>query len=526
MARGDQGIVLRQLNMLFSMGADGGLTDTQLLERFSSRRDHAAESAFRVLVERHGPMVLRVCRAVLRDPHDAQDAFQATFLVLVQRAGSLWVRDSLAPWLHQVAYRTASGARSAAARRRRHELRAAEFTSRSAHPGDHDDLAGAVHDEVGRLPERFREAVVLCLLEGLTPEQAARHLGCPVGTVHSRLARGRERLRGRLARRGVAVPIGLLAAPLGSAPTQVAVSAELLQTTISAAVRVAAAKGAITTGTVSAQVAALIEGELSMMALVKLKWVAVAFLVALLGISAAGIRGATATVLQSQASADEPRSDDDSPPTTRVPVTDHQAMENWWTELEKDEPEASRALLKLADRPADTVPFLKGKLKPLILDGNRLKELLVKLGSMDENDWRPAFAELEYFDPRLAVELETLMTDVGESPTRQRIVAVLGGHPADTFEGKAVILRPVDGGFNFFVTPGGAWWAEHDVARINRGQVTKKKWIRAVRAIALLEHLGTPEAVAILKEMATGHPLAQPTRAAKQASEKLGGNAR
>ena len=198
MAKGNQGIALRHLDTLFRVGTVGGLTDAQLLERFTSRRDEAAELAFAALVERHGPMVLRVCRAVLRDAHEAQDAFQATFLVLVRRAGSLWVRDSLGPWLHQVAYRTASCARSAAARRRRHERRAAELTARPADDGDRDDLEGVIHEEVGRLPERYRAAVVLCLLEGLTPEQAARHLGCPVGTVHSRLARGREQLRGRL----------------------------------------------------------------------------------------------------------------------------------------------------------------------------------------------------------------------------------------------------------------------------------------------------------------------------------------
>ena len=113
--------------MLFNVGTAGGLTDGQLLERFTAQGGEAAELAFATLVERHGPMVLRVCRSVLRDPEEAHDAFQATFLVLVRRAGSLWVRDSLGPWLHQVAYRVASCARSAAARRRRHERRAAEL---------------------------------------------------------------------------------------------------------------------------------------------------------------------------------------------------------------------------------------------------------------------------------------------------------------------------------------------------------------------------------------------------------------
>ncbi len=107
MARAGQGAVLRQVRALFDAGTIGGLTDGQLLERFTTRGGEAAELAFAALVERHGPMVLRTCRAVLRDPHDAHDAFQATFLVLVRRAGSLWARDSLAPWLHQVARRTA-----------------------------------------------------------------------------------------------------------------------------------------------------------------------------------------------------------------------------------------------------------------------------------------------------------------------------------------------------------------------------------------------------------------------------------
>src|SRR5216110_2119733 len=118
------------------------LTDGQLLERFSTDRGEAGELAFAALVERHGPMVLRVCRGVLADPHDTQDAFQATFLVLVRKARALWVRDSLGPWLHQVAYRTASCARSTAARRRQHELSAAERTARPPDDRDRHDPGG------------------------------------------------------------------------------------------------------------------------------------------------------------------------------------------------------------------------------------------------------------------------------------------------------------------------------------------------------------------------------------------------
>ena len=131
MAKERNGATLRHIQTLFSVGTVGGLTDGQLLEWYPNRTGEAAELAFAALVERHGPMVLRVCREVLRNEHEAHDAFQATFLVLVRRAGSLWVRDSLAPWLHQVALRVAWCARSATARRRRHERKAAEMAAHS-----------------------------------------------------------------------------------------------------------------------------------------------------------------------------------------------------------------------------------------------------------------------------------------------------------------------------------------------------------------------------------------------------------
>jgi DNA-directed RNA polymerase specialized sigma24 family protein len=125
MAKGNHVLALTSLDTLFNVGAMSGLTDAQLLERFRSRRDDAAEMAISVLIERHGPMVLRVCEAVLRDRDEAHDAFQATFLVLVQKALGLWVRESLGPWLYQVAHRIALKSRSARARRLRYERRAA-----------------------------------------------------------------------------------------------------------------------------------------------------------------------------------------------------------------------------------------------------------------------------------------------------------------------------------------------------------------------------------------------------------------
>ena len=190
------------LRILRLGGSMAGVDDGELLERYASRVGEPAEMAFSVLVERHGPMVLRVCRSTLRDNHAAEDAFQATFLVLARRARTLWVRDSLAPWLHQVAYRVSIGARVADRRRKNHELRSRGRGPRSYAPATGNDLDSALHEEIERLPTRLKGAVILCHLDGLTHEEAAARLACPVGTVRSRLSRGRERLRRGLARRG------------------------------------------------------------------------------------------------------------------------------------------------------------------------------------------------------------------------------------------------------------------------------------------------------------------------------------
>jgi RNA polymerase sigma factor (sigma-70 family) len=187
-ATGQEERVRRQLDALLVEGTASELTDGQLLERFSTRTGDVAEKAFANLVRRHGPMVLRVCQSRLYDRNDVEDAFQATFLVLVKKARSLWVSDSLGPWLHQVAFRTASSARLATARRRRHERGAAVKVEVSIGEGQSNSVQ-VLHEEIARLPERFRISVVLCDLEGRTHEQAARHLGWPVGTVKSRLTR-------------------------------------------------------------------------------------------------------------------------------------------------------------------------------------------------------------------------------------------------------------------------------------------------------------------------------------------------
>ena len=179
-------------------------TDAELLDRFARSRDHAA---FAALVRRHGPMVFGVCRRILHDPNDAEEAFQVTFLVLVRKAGALREPGRLANWLYGVANRVARKARVSAARRGRHE-RAAAGPDRCAPPEAADaDLRAVIDEEMVALPAKYRAPLVLCYLEGLTNEAAAERLGWPPGSMSYRLARGRELLRKRLVRRGVCLAL-------------------------------------------------------------------------------------------------------------------------------------------------------------------------------------------------------------------------------------------------------------------------------------------------------------------------------
>ncbi len=196
------------------------------------------------------------------------DAFQATFLVLVRKGRSLWVRDSLGPWLHRVACRAAGRARVEASRRRALERRLAEVTLHRTVGEDRDGLAAAVHEELDRLPDRYRVPIVLCDLEGRTCEEAARHLGCPIGTIGSRLARGRERLRGRLARRGLAPAVGALVSVLSTESQGARMPAALLKSTTH--LGLCGASGQAGAGAFSAASAKLAENVLRSLLMVKL----------------------------------------------------------------------------------------------------------------------------------------------------------------------------------------------------------------------------------------------------------------
>jgi HlyD family secretion protein len=294
--------IWRSIQTLFDNGTASGLTDRQLLERFASRRDGAAEAAFELLVVRHGPMVLRVCHNLLRNPTDAHDAFQATFLIMVRRSGSIRKLDSVGGWLYGVACRVAARARVESARRRRAEERAALRVVEAVDRTDVDDIDDAgfgpiVQEEVRRLPEKYRAVVVLCYWQGLTHEQAAAQLGCPLGTVRSRVARARNLLRRRLIGRGMAPIAAVVAAGLDGMPASASVVAwrlsrvppQWVHATIQAAVRVAG--GQSTAQAVSGVVASLVQRVLWSMTMMKIK-MALAVL-ALLGLAGSSVGFAT-----------------------------------------------------------------------------------------------------------------------------------------------------------------------------------------------------------------------------------------
>ena len=258
-----RGLDVPGLDSLLRDGVATGLTDKELLERFAACRDETGELAFTALIARHGPMVLNVCRRILRDPSDADDAFQATFLVLVRRAGSIHFRSSLGPWLYGVSVRVARRVRSVGSRQTPSGSDG-DLLNSIADPGSGSDalfdLRHAIEEALDHLPETHRAAVVLCHLHGLTHEEAADRLNCPVGTIRSRLARGRALLRVRLDRAGLgpntrALHPGNRSEGDGAPPF---VAAHLIETTAHAAARLAA--GLPLAETVSARIAGIVAG--------------------------------------------------------------------------------------------------------------------------------------------------------------------------------------------------------------------------------------------------------------------------
>jgi RNA polymerase sigma factor (sigma-70 family) len=289
MAKDSTNQALKQIWALYALGPLGGLTDARLIERFLDRAGPDAEDAFAVLVQRHGPMVLAVCRRMLPGSADAEDAFQAVFLVLARRAGSIRRVEGLKSWLYGVAVRTAKEARRRAARRRAREGGTIDRSRVATTPDESKrEFLALLDEELHRLPGRYRDPLLLCELAGTSRQDAARHLGLPEGTLSSRLSRGRSLLRDRLTRRGVALGTGALAT-FAADPA----SASFPESLVEATARLALAfttRGAAT-GTIPATVASLAEGVLIMIARAKLKLALAAVALGAVGLTFAWAEG-------------------------------------------------------------------------------------------------------------------------------------------------------------------------------------------------------------------------------------------
>jgi RNA polymerase sigma factor (sigma-70 family) len=499
-------------------------TDADLLGRFVTARD---SNAFAELVRRHGPMVLGVCRRALGDTPDAEDAFQVVWLVLVRKARSLGPGSRVGNWLYGVATRTAAHTRATITRRmKQQEL--PDVPDPHPRAPDSAEIAAAVDAELAKLPDKYRAAVVLCELEGRTLKEAAEELGVPQGTLASRLARGRALLAERLRARGfaAAAPAGLLAT--ATAP----VSARL--TDLVTALPKAGPQD------VTPAVSELTRGVLSAMLANKLKVV---------GRWAVAVALAAGAVWASAVSArpEPPDERDGKPPYGRLdPRPPLLNLEDAaWDKLWRDEPYASRGVLEFASFPnKETVAFFKTKLKPLKTDKETVARWIAALDSDKQDEWLPAYLALDYFDPALVMTPREAWGEAKGHRARHRLAALLTGRPEvmnvpDPVRRDENDMQLVERDRSYWVViysipiprdrPNATGFQPQPAPKESREfpvaprpeNVQRPTWTQLTRAVVILEHIGTPEALALLKEMASGHPDALPTRTAKEAVERL-----
>ncbi len=284
MANTLRGAVLRHAWATASSGQTKERTDAELLHAFSADHD---QGAFTALLRRHGAMVLGVCTHVLKHAEDAEDAFQATFLVLAQNAAAIRKKEALASWLYGAAYRAAMNAKRAVTRRRLHEGRV-----RAMRPGSSTvdvswrEVQAALDEEVMRLGEKYRAAFVLCCVEGRSRAEAARELALKEGTVSSRLAVAKKQLQERLTRRGIALTAVLAATALATGRGQAAVPAPLAEAMLRAALAVSGKTGA---GLPSPRIAAIVEGVTKVMFTTRLKIATALLLATAMVVAGAGL---------------------------------------------------------------------------------------------------------------------------------------------------------------------------------------------------------------------------------------------
>jgi RNA polymerase sigma-70 factor (ECF subfamily) len=380
--------------------------DQELLEAFAVRGE---EGAFTALVHRHDAMVLGVCRRVLNDWHDAEDAFQATFVVLARKAGAIRKQASLASWLYGVANRVSMKARVRLARCRQREREAAQPLASAAAQSAWQELRPVLDEELGRLPDRYRAPLVLCYLEGKTRDEAAQELGWTLGMVKGRLERGRELLRGRLVRRGLTLSAALLVTSMAQTPAPAAGVASLVLVTVKAAMSIAAGQAAASQA-VSASVAGLVEGVMKTMLITRLK-VAAAILLTM------GLVSGSASWLVQQALADkddqaEPRAvaaPRQAPRDAAKPAKDEEAIQGAWYPTKGEfngqpAPEEDLDAMRFAVKGDRITLEVAGEKKEIVfkLDATK-KPKTMSVTLMDGNEGKNAIWIYELKDKQLTI---------------------------------------------------------------------------------------------------------------------------
>jgi len=372
---------------------------------------------------------------------------------------------------------------------------------------------------VSRLPESLRVPFVLCCLEGKAPTDAAKQLGMKWGTFSARLSRAKQRLLDRLSARGIGAAVAIGAVGSGA--------------TASASIIERAIQLGISGASVTASVQSLVTGVVSM-DVFRMKLAAVLTLT-LMGIAALFLPGGGGPMVLVATAAPVPKES--------LEVKSKKLEELWGLLSAQDEAVSSRALLEMSARPkADVVVFLAGKLKPLKLAEEHAKKLLADLGHEKEEVAKAAFDELSYFDPRLVLTVDSVLKELPAGRHRQRVAALLLGGDLDSYVDckveyhSSADMAARNGGKKF---PGNFMVEDSNPQRVGAIGVRNystavaetpaelsewqrhKNWRRVTRAVMILEHLGTPEAMKVLEAMATGHPDAGPTLAAKDAMKRL-----
>ncbi len=409
MATRQDNSIIRHLRRAALLHEAGDMTDGQLLERFLAMRE---EAAFEVLLRRHGPMVQGVCRRILCNVQDVEDAFQATFLVLIRKGPSLLPRHTLGNWLYGVAYHTALKARAAGWKRRSKERQAAMSRPQTPAEDMENDLLPLLDRELERLPDKYREAVVLCELEGKTREEAAQQLGVPTGTLSGRLTTARRMLAQRLRRRGVTLSGAALATVLAPDVASASVPPALVSSTLKAAAALATGQAAV--GAVSSEVAALMHGTLKSMFLAKLKLTTTVVLLTIATVG--GSAGGYAYHLTGQAAAPSEANESSLPPDAR-------AAESPIAELPPEQPK------KTAPKPDDKADAIQADKKRL--QGGWLPvKAVVKNRPTDPNDKKIQRSMLTFKDEEVALwdAKGPYTVDPARKPRQLDIVLHVKGH--------------------------------------------------------------------------------------------------